>query len=207
MNGCSNGFQGVTECSTTQIIEPDGDLLVETSGSPTSDMEERGFVNLAPGQTSVSVVFEVPKLNATYHFEYLYIDDIGDTRPGAIQIVPSARAREGFTLLLAGAPIQSGYVLHWRVSITQTAELVGVDTPEVLYLPLLHQPVMGVFFHNPRSGTNYGFSELRVENLTDPHQVQAIIHVQVVQKTTIGFTIAVNPMPPTGNYFLAARTP
>jgi hypothetical protein len=67
---------------------------------------------------------------------------------------------------------------------------------------------MVVPFTNPRSGTNYGFSELRVENLLDPPASQAIIRVQVTAKTISDFTLSVNPTPANGShYFLAARTP
>ena len=62
-------------------------------------------------------------------------------------------------------------------------------------------------FHQPRSGTNYGFSELRVENLTEGPSGLTPINVMVTHKTISGFTIAINPRPPTEFYFLRVRTP
>lgn len=197
---------GTVECDTVQIIEPKDDLLVDTANTR-SDMDERGEVELVNGQTSAVIIFAVPKLNAFYHFEYLYIDAMGNTNPGGIQIVPTVRAIEGFAVLFAGLPIGAGYVLHWRVVVTQTSSLVQIDAPEDLYLQMPHANLMAVTFVNPRSNTNYGFTELRVENLTDPPAGQALIGVQVVTKTTGGFVVAVNPMPPTNFYFLRVRTP
>lgn len=194
------------ECDTVQIIEPHDDLLVDTAGTR-SDVDERGEVELVDGQTSAVIIFQVPKLNAFYNFEYLYVDAMGNTNPGGIQIIPTVRAIEGFAVLFAGAPIGSGYVLHWRVTIVRTSSLIQVDAPEDLYLQIPHAPTMGVTFVNPRSHVNYGFTELRVENLTDPPAGQAIIRVQVYAKTVSGFLLAVNPMPPTNFYFLRVRTP
>jgi hypothetical protein len=66
---------------------------------------------------------------------------------------------------------------------------------------------MAINFVNPRSGVNYGFTELRVENLSDLSSDAALVHVQVSQKRIDGFTVAVNPRPPNDNYFLTVRTP
>ena len=60
---------------------------------------------------------------------------------------------------------------------------------------------------NPRSTLTYGFTELRVENLIDLPQAQSPITVQVFEKRLDGFQIALSPIPPTPNYFLAVRTP
>ena len=98
--------------------------------------------------------------------------------------------------------------MHWRVTIVRTSSLVQVDAPEDLYLLMPHANLMTIPFANPRSGINYGFSELRVENLQDDPALQAIIRVQVVAKTLSGFVVAVNPTPGVGShYFLKVRTP
>jgi hypothetical protein len=197
----------VIECDTVQIIEPKDDLLVDSAGS-TNDMDERGTLELHDGQINAVVLFEVLKLNPQYSFEYLYVDAMGNVEPGAIQIVPTVRAIEGFAVVFAGAPIGPGYVLHWRVNIHRTTSLVLIDAPEDLNVQLTpHANIQTIAFHQPRSGTNYGFTELRVENLTEDHNVQAVIHVQVYRKTISGFSIAINPRPPTEFYFLRARTP
>lgn len=193
-------------CTTVQIIEPNNDQIVDTAGTST-DLDESGFVALSAGQTSVGVAFQVAKLNADYHFEYLYIEADGQINPGSITIVPTTRTIGGFVAVFAGTPIQAGYVLYWRVVIRIPTIIQQIDAPENLYLPMPRTNTMQVTFVNMRSGINYGFTELRVENLTDPPAVQAIIRVQVVQKTTTGFLLAVNPTPPNGNYFLAVRTP
>lgn len=194
------------ECETVQIIEPRDDLLVDVAGN-TNDMDERGEVVLSSGQVNASVLFQVSKLNAEYRFEYLYVDAIGNANPGSIQIIPTIRTITGFAVVFAGAPIGAGYVLHWRVTVHKTSAVILVDYPENLYLQMPRTNTMAVAFHQPRSGVEYGFSELRVENLTEAHNVQAIIRVQVYQKGINGFTLAVNPKPPTDFYFLKVRTP
>jgi hypothetical protein len=202
----------VIECDTVQIIEPKDDLLVDSAGT-TNDMDERGEVELAPGQRNVIVLFEVPKLNANYAFEYLYVDAEGNVEPGAIQVVPTVRAVEGFAVVLAGTPftLPPGpyvpYVLHWRVVVHRSSSLILIDAPEDLNLVMPRTNTMSITFHQPRSGTNYGFSELRVENLHELHQDQSPIHVQVYRKTTSGFFVAVSPTPPSDFYFLRVRTP
>jgi hypothetical protein len=193
-------------CDTVQIIEPNDDLLVDTAGQ-NSDFDERGELPLTAGQLNASVLFQVQKLNAAYQFEYLYVDALGNAKPGGIQVIPVTRGTTGFTVVFAGTPIEVGYVLHWRVVIRRTSTLVQIDAPENLYLPIPRSSTMGITFVNPRSGVDYGFSELRVENLVDPVENQAIIRVQVYSKSIDGFIVAVNPRPPTNNYFLKVRTP
>jgi len=206
MNGNNNC---PANCDTVQIIEPKDDLLVDTGGT-SSDMDERGSLELTPGQTQAVVTFQVPKINAEYNFEYLYIDAMGDPGfnfPGAIQIIPTVKSREGFGVVFAGTPIAEGYVLHWRATIVRTSSIIQVDAPENLYLQMPRTNTMAINFANPRSNLNYGFSELRVENLTQLPDVQAIIRVQVYAKTLTGFFVAVNPTPRSDFYFLKVRTP
>lgn len=194
-------------CDSVQIIEPRQDLLVDTAGA-NSDVDESGSVSLQAGQTAATVLFQVQKLSGDYHFEYLYVEAPGQLHPGAIQVITVAKATTGFTVFFAGTPIvDDSHILYWRVVIRRTTELLLIDAPEDLYLPMPRANTMAVAFHNPRSNVIYGFSELRVENLNDPPAVQAIIRVQVYQKTISGFLLAVNPTPPTNSYFLKVRTP
>lgn len=193
-------------CETVQIIEPNNDLLVDTAGT-TSDVDERGELVLIPGQTSADVAFQVNKLNVNYNFEYLYVDSPNDPHPGSVVPVPVTRGVGGFSVAFAGSPIGAGYVLHWRVTIARTSALIQTDAPESLYLQLPRAALMDISFVNPRSSVNYGFSELRVENLHDAPAVQTPIHVQVYQKLLTGFSIAINPTPPTDFYYLKVRTP
>ena len=204
----------IIECDTVQIIEPRDDLLVDVAGS-TNDMDERGSVELHEGQVNAIVIFEVQKLNANYSFEYLYIDAEGNVEPGAIQVVPTVRSVEGFAVVFAGVPLvfPAGgpyvpYVLHWRVVVHRTSTLVLIDAAEDLNVPLIaHANIQTIQFHQPRSGTNYGFSELRVENLIEGPTGLAVINVMVTHKSNVAFTIAINPRPPSEFYFLRARTP
>ena len=170
-------------------------------------MDERGSLPLAVGQSSAVVTFMVPKLNASYNFEYLYVDSMGDTGPGAVQVIPTVRAAEGFGVVFAGAPLNDLSVLHWRVVIVQSTALALIDAPEDLYLQMPQASVMNITFANPRSSVDYGFSELRVENLTEPASRQTPINVQVAAKTNSGFSIGVSPAPRTDFYFLKVRTP
>jgi hypothetical protein len=64
-----------------------------------------------------------------------------------------------------------------------------------------------VILVTPRIDAAYGFDELRVENLDDPAASQSPILVQVTDKQTNSFSIALSPTPPTENYFLVARIP
>ena len=194
------------ECSTVQIIEPNDDFLVDTGGVG-SDMDERGELVLTAGQTSASVSFTVPKLNTGYHFEYLYVDAMGNPHPGAIQVVVTTQAIDAFAVAFAGSPLGTGYVLRWRVVVVSTSNLAEIDAPEELYLQMPQANTMSVLFNNQRSNTGYGFTELRVENLTEFSGVQTPINVMVVAKTINGFTLAVSPTPPSDFYFLKVRTP
>lgn len=206
---------GVQECETIQLIEPDGELPVASSqGISDPALTERGDVVLVTNQSSVSVTFSTAKTNASYRFEYLYVDDLGDNNPGTIQAVPVIQTALGFTVELAGVPPQDGYILRWRVVVVDFQSVVQTDLAENLYLQLNHtigeqvaQPVQDIIFTNPRSTTSYGFSELRVENLVDDPLLQSPIFVQVVEKRLDGFKIAINPIPQTPNYYLAVRTP
>jgi hypothetical protein len=194
------------ECDTVQIIEPNDDLLVDTAGT-TNDIDERGELPLHAGQINAVVLFQVNKLNSNYRFEYLYVDAMGDNHPGAVQVVAVLRVVEGFAVTFAGSPLNDLCVLHWRVVVSRQSTASVIDSPEDLYLQMPRTNTMAVTFHNPRSGTSYGFTELRVENLTETPNVQAIIRVQVYQKTISGFSLGVNPTPPSDFYFLRVRTP
>lgn len=195
------------ECDTIQILEPNQDFLIDTAGT-TSDLDERGQVALNQGQTAAIVYFVVPKLNANYNFEYLYVGTENISHPGTVVCIPTIKTADAFGIRFAGTPLSTGYTMYWRVTIVRTSSLVQIDAPENLSLLMPSTNLMTVLFDNPRSGTSYGFSELRVENLTDPPAGQAIIRVQVVAKTINGFTVAVNPTPAAGShYFLKVRTP
>jgi len=194
------------DCDTVQLIEPNGDLIVDTAGA-TSDVDERGELALTEGQVTASVDFLVAKLNTNYTFEYLYVDAMGVVQPGAVVVVPTVRGANGFTVVFAGSPIGAGYVLRWRVVVARSSVQIQIDAPEDQLVRMPQSNLMAILFINPRSGVSYGFTELAVENLVDPPEDQAVISVQVVLKTIAGFTVAVNPTPPTSNYFLRVRTP
>jgi hypothetical protein len=83
----------------------------------------------------------------------------------------------------------------------------GIDSPENFRVQLPMARLVTVPFVNARSNAVYGFSEFRVENLTDPDTTQRIILPQVVGKTVTNFTVGLNPIPDTIHYFLVARTP
>lgn len=211
----------IQECNTIQIIEPDGDLPVDTTGaSADPSLTERGEEVLTAGQTQVTVRFQTQKLTAGYRFEYLYVDFIGSAQdnpnPGTIQAVPVQQSLTEFVVELAGFPVTAGYVLRWRVVVTEISAIAVIDAPESMriQLPGLHpgftsapEIKMDVPFVNPRSNTTYGFSEFRIENLVDDPDDQSPIVVQVYAKQTDKFSITWNPYAPTENYFLVARTP
>jgi len=202
-------------CNSIQVIEPDASLPVGVAGG-TSDpsLTESGEVVLVANQSEVSVTFTAMKASEAYRFEYLYVDAFGIINPGAIEPVVQAQSRYGFTVDLAAVAPVPGYVLRWRVVVIALGSTTSVDKPESLYLqmpwatpPIGVTPIMNILFVNPRSNVNYGFTELRVENLVDPPALQTPIRVQVYEKRTDGFRICFNPLPPTPNYFIAVRTP
>jgi hypothetical protein len=167
-------------------------------------------VPLSLNQATVHVVFQVPKAG-DYRFEYLYVDGLGLAHPGVINVVPTVQTVYGFTVALAGIPRVTGRFLRWRVVVTTVVQTPGslTDAPENLRVQLpIDTNTLVVPFINPRSTTNYGFTELRVENLEDDMNLQRPILVQVVLKTLIDFTIAISPIPTWSNkYYLVARTP
>jgi hypothetical protein len=82
-----------------------------------------------------------------------------------------------------------------------------IDSPENIRIQLTLTNTFTATFANPRSNTQYGFTELRVENLIDNPAVQHPTIVQVVAKTLTNFTVGLSPTPNSNNYFLVARTP
>jgi hypothetical protein len=154
------------------------------------------------------VAAEYPAIEATH----LYIDALDappeNTHPGIAECVVTQQTRYGFTVQFAGIPRFPGYFLRWRVIVIDLASTILIDAPEAFRVQLPMQArQMTVYFTNLRSNESYGFSELRVENLQDDPDTQRIILVQVTEKTTISFTIGINPRPENTHYFLVARTP
>jgi|SRR5262245_22733231 len=199
-----------TSNQTIQVIEPDSTLTTAVIPAPGYDpaMTESGDVPLSLSQGNVTVNFKVAKAG-DYRFEYLYVDGLGQVHPNVINVIPTAQSLFGFSVSLAGIPTTSTRVLHWRVVVV-TVQQAGqaVDSPEAIRVRLPQDSALFTYsFTNARSGTAYGFSELRVENLDDDPALQSPIFVQVVTKTLISFTVGVSPSPPTINYYLIARTP
>jgi hypothetical protein len=201
----------IEECQTIQILEPDGDLPVGIPGSSDPALTERGDVILQDGQTQVVVNFVAIKLNATYRFEYLYVDSFGAVAPGVINAVPVLQTTAGFTADLAGAPIGNGYILRWRVVVIVTAlppPSPTPDAPENVYVNLPMSQVFTYYFQSPRSITTYTFSELRVE-WTGGFSFGAPVAIfpMVIARNLLSFTVWLNTIPADGNYYLVARIP
>lgn len=210
MSACNNNN---VRCSNVQLLEPDDEVLtVTSSGSTDASLSERGEVALSEGQGIASVSFLVPKAGE-YRFEYLYVDTssspFDQVNPGAVVPVVNIQTIYGFAVDFAGAPVAEGYTLRWRVTVVTTPiAITDIDKPESLRIQLDQDALtQEIAFLNPRSGTVYGFSELRVENLDDDPVDQSPILAQVVAKEIGGFTVALSPPPDTGNYYLVVRTP
>ena len=210
MSDCSQFPFGSPGCQTIQVIEPDPTAVVGTIPAPGFDpsVTEQGDVVLDVDDGIVSVTFSTVKAG-DYRFEYLYIDALGIGVPQIIPVVPVNQSLYGFSVDLGAIVLQEGYILRWRVVVVSLVQVSSnlIDFPEAQRIQLPLAPIANILFVNPRSNTLYGFTELRVENLTDVPAVQSPILVQVVLKTTLGFTVALNPTPPTGNYYLVLRTP
>jgi len=213
--GCEQFPTSGFPCSTIQLIEPDKTLPVGVipQGSVDLTLIERGEMALVRDTALLTVNFQVPK-SGDYRFEYLYIDALGvdaltTPNPQVIPIVPVTQSIYSFTVDLGAIPIEDGYVLRWRVEVLNSIITPPslIDTPEKIRVQLTMDNLFTVYFTNPRSNLDYGFSELRVENLTDSPATQSPILPQVVNKQYGSFTVALSPTPPSTNYFLICRTP
>ncbi len=206
---CENFQTSNPQCRTIQLIEPSDTLLtsITSSGGRDQSIDESGSIALSVGSARLFVPFETQKVSANYRFEYLYIDALGIPNPGNIEPVVVDININGFLVDFAGVSIEEGYILRWRVVVQDITINLIVDAPEDLRLQLSPARTFTATFVNPRSTTNYGFSELRIENLTDPVDDQRIVNAQVVAKTTLGFTVGLNPPPDTTNYYLVCRVP
>lgn len=60
--------------------------------------------------------------------------------------------------------------------------------------------VVQVNFATEKVSLSYDFTELDIENLTDPNPIN--IETTIINKTTNGFKVALSGLPDTGNYFL-----
>ena len=154
------------------------------------------------------MLFEVTKASENYRFEYLYVDALGLANPADVTAILVSKNAFGFLVDLVGSPSTVGYVLRWRAVVIDLTTLSDVDTPESLRVPIpAGVRTLTVTWTTPRSGSTYGFTELRVENLVDVLADQRIISVQVGVKTNGSFTIGLNPPAIGVNYYLIARSP
>src|SRR5215469_27358 len=187
------------ECMVSQVLEPtDPTLVAVSSGSIDPAITEQGSLDLNPGDKIVSVTFNAMKCNENYRFEYLYVDNLSGevVLQGYVVPIPIAQTVFGFSVDLTGQAIVPGSILRWRVVVIDLS-VIGdlLDQPQSLYLQLPMVNLFVVNLANPRSTTDYGFDELRVENLADTPSAQTPIAVQVVAKTQTTFTIAMSPSP------------
>lgn len=198
------------ECSTIQVLEPDGDVPVAVQGGIDPALDERGEVILSDNQSEVNVAFTKAKLSANYRFEYLYVDNLGVAQPGVISAVPVTQTTAGFVVELAGAAIGAGYILRWRVVVVEISFFVTQDVPESFYVNLPQARTFAYYFQSPRTTTDYRFSELRVEYNADPQEDPLAIiplFATVFLKTTTYFVVLLNNTPNNGRYYLVGKTP
>ena len=182
--------------------------MVGIAGERDESLDEQGKVELFNGQFEVSVTFNTPKFSDDYEFN-CYVENTIDSTTTVVQWQPNARSKFGFLVALAPAVDSDNYVFYWHVRVRDAAVAIEpiLDAPEAARTPLLPgQAAQTIQFTNPRSTTNYTFSEFRVENLVDGDD-QLIIWVQLKGKGLSSFDIAISPPVDTPNYFLAWRTP
>lgn len=200
----------IPECRTVQVLEPDDTLLVGTSsGSVDQSLDERGDYAIPMNTLDFVITFSTLKASANYKFEYLYIDYVGDFDTGQSNtLIPvvALQGRSGFVIKMSGVVPDAHFVLHWRVVVQDITTIGELDKPEIIYFPLPRANTATIYLANPRSSNDYGFSEFRVENLTDPVGGQTPILAQVVARTNASFQIGLSPTPRTNNYYLVART-
>ena len=151
--------------------------------------------------------FNTVKASANYQFEYLYIDALGIANPGNVEPVVVNQNINGFVVDFAGIPLAEGYILRWRVVVNDVTINPIVGAPKICVCNSTRPEHLRRPLSILATGPVYGFSELRVENLIDPVATQRVINVQVAAKTTLDFTVGLNPPPDSNNYYLVARTP
>lgn len=199
----------IPECRTVQVLEPDDTLLVGTSsGSVDQSLDERGDYAIPLNTLDFQIIFTTLKASAVYKFEYLYIDYIGDILNQANTIVPTVVIQNqiGFAIKLSAVVPDANYVLRWRVVVQEIDVPTHIDEPETIYYQLPRANQATILLVNPRSSADWGFNEFRVENLTDPVNLQHPVLAQVVARTQYAFQVGLSPTPRTNNYYLAART-
>lgn len=199
----------IPECRTVQVLEPDDTLLVGTSsGSVDQSLDERGDYSIPLNTLEFPVYFATLKASAVFKFEYLYVDYVGDVLNQANTILPVVVIQNqiGFGIRLSAVAPDANYVLRWRVVVQEIDVSTHIDEPETIYYQLPRANQATILLVNPRSSDEWGFSEFRVENLTDPVGSQTPILAQVVARTQFSFQIGLSPTPHTNNYYLAART-
>jgi hypothetical protein len=154
--------------------------MVGIAGERDQSLDEQGRVELVNGQFEVNVTFETVKFSDDYEFN-CYVENTVDPMPTVVQWQPQARSKYASVIALAPAVDSDNYVFYWHVRVRDAAVAVGpiVDAPEAARTPLLPgADAQTIQFTNPRSSTNYTFSEFRVENLVDGDN-QLIIWVQL----------------------------
>lgn len=207
---CQQFSQISPACRTITTIEPDDTLLsVTSSGSTDRSLDESGDFAIPPNTPEIGIPFTVPKASSDYRFEYLYVDDLGIHNPGTMIPMVIQQTRSSFTVDLAGMPIIDGSILRWRVVVHDlNFDISLVDLPENLRVQIIPgERKQTLTFVHPRSDTNYGFTELRVENLDDPPETQRFIVPQVVFKSLTDFTVGFSTPANNANYYLTVRTP
>lgn len=207
---CDNFTRTNPSCRSIQIIEPDNTLSTSVSfGGVDQSLDESGSTPiLVQPIARMFVTFATVKASSNYRFEYLYIDTLGINNPGAVVPVVVDTNVNGFLVDFAGIPLGEGYTLEWRVVVIGQVPIgEGATTPEHLRLRLPQARIFTASFVIPRLDVSYSFSELRVENLITLPDSQRLISLQVVGKTTLDFTVGLNPPPNNDDYFLVARVP
>ena len=182
--------------------------MVGIAGERDESLDEQGKVQLVNGQFEVTVTFETPKFSDDYEFN-CYVENTVDPMPTVVQWQPQSRTKYGFTIALAPATDSDNYVFYWHVRVRDTAVAIGpiIDAPEAARSQLIPGAIsQTIYFTNPRSGTDYTFSEFRVENLVDGDS-QFIIWVQLKAKTKNSFDVAISPPVENANYFLCWKSP
>lgn len=103
-----------------QLLEPDPtpDFLVLNSNGSLAFFEA-GASPIALGATQMVISFTAQKSNDAYTFNELAVQNTTDSSPLSIEATVVEKTAFGFTVLFAGVPDTSNFVLHWEVEVKQ----------------------------------------------------------------------------------------
>jgi hypothetical protein len=102
-----------------QLLEPDPpENLIVVNNNGSLSFFENGVKEIAENQVEVEVNFAGRKINDSYTFNELSVQNTTDSMPLSLEATVIEQTVGGFKVLLSGAPDSGNYRLHWEVNVT-----------------------------------------------------------------------------------------